>query len=71
VWIMIEANAEQAEALGVEIGSPLLKVVRVIHAEGRPVAFLIDILPTDILSPKRWRPISPARCWIVDAARLT
>jgi GntR family transcriptional regulator len=46
----VEANAEQAEALGVELASPLLKVVRVIHAEGRPVAFLIDILPTDILS---------------------
>jgi GntR family transcriptional regulator len=46
----IEANAEQAEALGVEVGTPLLKVVRVINAEDRPVAFLVDILPTDILS---------------------
>jgi GntR family transcriptional regulator len=48
----IEANAEQAEALGVEIATPLVKVVRVIHAEDRPVAFLIDILPVDILSPE-------------------
>jgi GntR family transcriptional regulator len=46
----IEANEEQAEALGVEVGTPLLKVVRVINAEDRPVAFLVDILPTDILS---------------------
>jgi GntR family transcriptional regulator len=48
----IEANAEQAEALGVETSTPLVKVVRVIHAEDRPVAFLIDILPVDILSPE-------------------
>jgi GntR family transcriptional regulator len=47
---LIEANSEQAGALEVEEGTPLLKVVRVINAEDRPVAFLIDILPTDILS---------------------
>jgi len=47
----IEASDEEAEALGVDPCTPLVKVVRVINAEGRPVAFLIDILPTDILSP--------------------
>jgi GntR family transcriptional regulator len=46
----IEANDEQAEVLGVDTLTPLLKVVRVINAEGRPVAFLVDILPTDLLS---------------------
>jgi GntR family transcriptional regulator len=48
----IKANTEQAEALGVENDVPLLKVVRVINAEDRPVAYLIDILPIDILSPE-------------------
>ncbi len=43
-----EANAEQAEALQVELCTPLLKVSRVISANSRPVAFLIDILPLDI-----------------------
>jgi GntR family transcriptional regulator len=47
----IEADEKQAEALGVEPSTLLLKVVRVINAEDRPVAYLVDILPTDILSP--------------------
>ncbi len=44
----IEANQEQAEAMQVELCTPLLKVSRVIAAESRPVAFLIDILPLDV-----------------------
>ncbi len=31
------------------LNSPLVKVSRTIHADRRPVAFLIDILPDDIL----------------------
>lgn len=46
----IHANLEQAESLQVEMTTPLVKVSRVIHAEQRPVAYLIDILPLDILS---------------------
>ncbi len=45
----IEANEEQAKALQVDPCTPLLKVSRVISAESRPVAFLIDILPIDLL----------------------
>ncbi len=45
----IEANQEQAEAMQVDVCTPLLKVSRVISAESRPVAFLVDILPTDLL----------------------
>jgi GntR family transcriptional regulator len=46
----IKANQEQAEKLQVEIGSPLVKVSRVILAEKRPVAYLIDILPIELLT---------------------
>jgi GntR family transcriptional regulator len=46
----IEADEDQAATLGVDIGASLLKVKRVIHAEGRPVAYLIDVLPSDILT---------------------
>ena len=44
------ANEEYAKALSINLSAPILKVSRVIQAEGRPVAFLIDILPDDILS---------------------
>jgi len=47
----ISANIEQAEALGIETGGPLIRVSRVILADDRPVAYLVDILPEDILSP--------------------
>ena len=47
----ISASKEQAEALKVETGSNLVHVSRVILAEDRPVAYLIDVLPEDVLSP--------------------
>jgi GntR family transcriptional regulator len=47
----IRANLEQSEKLQVDLGSPLVKVSRVILAEKRPVAYLIDILPAEILTP--------------------
>jgi GntR family transcriptional regulator len=43
------ANAEQAAKLNVDLNSPLVKVSRTILADKRPVAFLVDILPDDIL----------------------
>jgi GntR family transcriptional regulator len=46
-----KAEAQQAADLQVEVNAPLLKVSRVILAEKRPVAFLIDVLPEDILAP--------------------
>jgi len=48
----ISANREQAEALQISEGTPLVQVSRVINAEGRPVAYLIDVLPDDILTPQ-------------------
>lgn len=47
----VQANQEQAQALGVEVGALLVQVSRVILTSERPVAFLIDILPEDILTP--------------------
>ncbi len=44
----VEANQEQALALEVEPCTPVLKVSRVLAADSRPVAFLVDVLPTDI-----------------------
>ena len=46
----IRANREQADNLQVDLNSPLVKISRVIHAEKRPVAYLIDILPSGIIS---------------------
>ncbi len=46
----IKANPEEGDAMHISEGTPLVKVVRVIKAEGRPVAYLIDILPRNILS---------------------
>ncbi len=43
------ANEELAEKFCVEIGSPLLQVVRVILSDQRPAAYLVDLLPTDVL----------------------
>ena len=48
----VDADAEQAQLFGMEPGEALLHVERVILAEDRPAAFLIDILPDDIVSPQ-------------------
>lgn len=47
---IIPATLEQAKALDLEPGTDLLKVTRVILAEGQPAAFLIDILPHDLIT---------------------
>jgi GntR family transcriptional regulator len=46
----IEADPEQAAALGVDVGTALVEVERVILGDDRPVAFLVDIMPENILS---------------------
>ncbi len=45
----LPATAEFAKALSISAGDPVLVVSRVIQAEGRPVAYLVDILPGDLL----------------------
>jgi GntR family transcriptional regulator len=50
----VGANEEQAEGLGVGLGAPLVQIVRVIRTEGRAVAYLVDTLPEDILTPEEF-----------------
>ena len=45
----IHANLEESKALHDSEGSPLVKISRVIDAEKRPVAYLTDILPQNVL----------------------
>ncbi|NLG98121.1 MAG: GntR family transcriptional regulator [Chloroflexi bacterium] len=47
---LIRASAEVAEALVVPEDTELVKVSRVIKTGSRPVAYLVDILPQDILT---------------------
>ncbi len=46
-----QATNEECDALGLELGCRVISVSRVILAEGRPAAYLVDILPEDVLSP--------------------
>jgi GntR family transcriptional regulator len=48
----ILADEEEALALGVPAGANLTRVRRVIQADGRPVAYLVDVLPEDVLQTK-------------------
>ena len=43
------ADEELAAGLNVTVGSQLLRVRRVVRTDGRPVAYLVDTLPEDIL----------------------
>ena len=45
-----QASEEESEALGLESPAGITLISRVIEAEDRPVAYLIDILPQDVLS---------------------
>mgnify|MGYP001367855198 CR=1 FL=1 len=44
------ANVEDSEKLQVDEGTPLVKISRVIYTEDRPVAFLTDLLPPNVLT---------------------
>jgi GntR family transcriptional regulator len=46
------ADETIARGLSLEVGSQVVRIERVISAENRPVAFLVDILPDDILTPE-------------------
>lgn len=46
------ANDEECAALEVEKGCQIVSISRVILAEDRPVAYLVDILPLDVLTPE-------------------
>jgi GntR family transcriptional regulator len=46
------ADVEEAAALGMHSGSPLTQIARVLWVEARPVAYLIDRLPLDVVTPE-------------------
>ena len=46
------ATEEEINNLGLLPHSNVTQISRVIHAEGRPVAYLIDLVPVDILTPE-------------------
>ena len=46
------ADEDIAQNLNLEAGSEVFRISRVILAEGRPVAFLVDILPPGYLTPR-------------------
>jgi GntR family transcriptional regulator len=48
----LTANEEYHKALSINRDDHVLKVSRVIQAEGRPVAYLVDVLPEEILNPQ-------------------
>ncbi len=47
----VKATSVMATALQVEEQVQLIQIARVIQAERRPVAYLVDTLPEDILAP--------------------
>ncbi len=51
----VPADAEIVSALGVAPGDRVVRISRVIRAELRPVAYLVDILPSDVLQPAELR----------------
>lgn len=50
----VPADAEHAQALSVDEGSPLIRIARVLRADLRPVAYLIDSLPRDVTTPEEF-----------------
>lgn len=47
----IYADQDLAEGLGLPLAARLLRIQRVIRADGRPVAYLVDTLPEAFLKP--------------------
>lgn len=50
---MLPADEEHAKALDVPTGTPLTRVQRVMCEGSRPIAYLVDVLPEDILRPEQ------------------
>ena len=47
-----DATEEEAQALDVDKSTALVEISRAILAEGRPVAYLVDRLPHNVLTPE-------------------
>jgi GntR family transcriptional regulator len=56
----VGASADEARALEIPGGSPLVKVSRVLLVEGKPAAWMVDVVPESVLGAeeirKRFRP---------------
>ena len=48
----LEADKKQAEKLNLAVGDPVIEVRRVIMAYDSPVAYLVDILPEQVIDPE-------------------
>ena len=48
----VDADEDQASALNVPVGTNLTRVGRVIYTDNRPIAYLVDTLPADILTTR-------------------
>jgi len=46
----VPADEDLAAALGVQLGTDLTRVARVIYTDARPIAYLVDTLPLDLLT---------------------
>jgi GntR family transcriptional regulator len=46
----IPADEDQAAALDIPVGTHLTRVARVIYTDNRPIAYLVDTLPAEILT---------------------
>jgi len=44
-----DADKKSAEKLGIDLGDPVIEITWVMETQGRPVAYLIDVLPEDVL----------------------
>jgi GntR family transcriptional regulator len=52
----ITADDEHAQGLGLPLGTRLTRVRRVMREESRPVAYLVDTLPEEVLKPEQLSP---------------
>ena len=50
---MVAADEDTAQGLSVPVATRLTRVRRVMREETRPVAYLVDILPEDVLKPEQ------------------
>ena len=51
----VRADAGEATALEVPVGSPLTRVSRVLLVEGEPAAWMVDVVPEEVIGGERIR----------------
>src|SRR5215217_5370925 len=51
----VDASADEARALEIPGGSPLVKVSRVLLVEGKPAAWMVDVVPESVLDAEEIR----------------